>query len=331
MHPNTMYALRFIALCSFLWIGCYQPGEQASSNSPCDASVSDDTTHTITKNTIRGALLGTRFPSFEALKSVIRIEYDSTEPGHYFVRATHCSDGKTVTAILETGISQGDISKARYRGTIWDQLSFLYRCPFAVRNRKELEKIYTLSRWRQELFGEGDLAFYDIAKSLAGNINTPGLAFENVRDSTDKGYLNSFNHMTSQAFITTCFSEELADFIGDSHERYRHPELITGKFTDAQLADLGEGPVDNYVDIINNEWGQELGKALKEKYQIHPGTDWTPELLANYMNDLERYYSRAFQIGFNPYKPEDALVIRFSNKINAVMNGHLNYKKVANE
>ena len=332
---HAMYKFRFLALLTLFHIGCDQASDLKQLNQAelctCDTLSNAATSDSPGYQTARGALLGTRFPSFEALKTVIQIQYDSTTSGHYIVRAMHCSDGRSVTAVLETGISQGDISKAKYRGTTWDRFRFLFRSPYAIRNRKDLEKIYTFSRWRPELFGEGDLAFYDIAKSLAGNINTPELAFKNVRDSTDKGYLNSFNHMTSQAFITTCFSEELADFMGDSHERYRHPELITGKFTEAQIADLGEGPLDNYVDIINNEWGQELGKALKAKYHIHSKTAWTPELLANYMNDLERYYSRAFQIGFKPYKPEDELVIRFSNKINAIMNGQLNHKKTLNE
>jgi hypothetical protein len=41
--------------------------------------------------------------------------------------------------------------------------------------------------------------------------------------------------------------------------------------------------------------------------------------LANYLNDLQSYYSWAFQIGFEPFRPEDELVARFSKKINAVM------------
>lgn len=330
-----MNTFRLFALLSIFWVGCSQAPDDAKPNhsdaSACAASVGDDTSSAAAYKTMRGALLGTRFSSLDDLKTVIRIEYDSTAPGEYVVRVRHCCGDKAVTAVLATGISQGDFSKARYSGTVWDRLALLYRCPYAIRNRKDLEKIYTLSRWRPELFGEGDLAFYDIAKASAGHINTPELAFKNVRDSTDKGYLNTFNHVTAQAFMTTCFSEELADFVGDSHERYRHPELITGKFSDAQLADLGEGPVDNYVDLINNEWGQEIGKQLREKYGIRRETNWTPELLADYLNDLERYYSHAFQIGFEPFRPDDAEVVRFSGKINAVMQGHLNFDNTVNE
>ena len=97
--------------------------------------------------------------------------------------------------------------------------------------------------------------------------------------------------------------------------------MITGKFPEEEIKDLEEGPVDNYVDLINNEWGQELGKQLKKKYNINRETYWTPELLANYLNDIQSYYSWAFQIGFKPFRPEDEVIQRFSNKVNGAMEG----------
>ncbi|MDO8367555.1 MAG: hypothetical protein Q7T20_12210 [Saprospiraceae bacterium] len=314
----VMNPLRFLAILSLCFMGCNPSGDHPFGDCAANSWVSDDTTSATTNNTGRGALLGTRFASLEDLKSVIQIEYGSNV---VFVR--HCSNGRAVATVLETGTSQGDMMNARYGGTHWDRLSFLFSCPYAVANRKDLEKAFNLSRRSPEWFGEGDPAFYDIAESMVKKINTPEMAFKNVRDSTEKGYLNSFNHITAQAFITACFSEELADFIADSHERYRHPELISGKFTEAQISDLDEGPVDNYVDLINNEWGQELGKQLKEKYGIDRETNWTPELLTNFLNDLQRYYSWAFQMGISPYRTDDDVVLRFSNKLNAVMSGRL--------
>ncbi len=314
-----MNTLQLLPLLSLFIIGCNQtPDNTISGEWACTSLDSNDTTSAASYKTVRGALLGSRFTSLEDLKSVIQIEYDSN-----VVRVRHCSNGKEVTSILEKGASQGDILNARYKGAIWARFTLLFRCPFAVINRKDLEKSFNLSRRIPEWFGEGDPAFFDLAESLVANINTPELAIKNVRDSTEKGYLNSFNHITAQAFITSCFSEEMADFIADSHERYRHPELITGIFTEAQIANLEEGPVDNYVDLVNNEWGQELGKQLKERYCINRETNWTPELLANYLNDLQRYYSWAFQIGFEPFRPEDEVVIRFSKKIHIIMKGRL--------
>ena len=335
-----MNTLRFLPLLTLIFTGCDRPTENLPPESfgerACVSSENEDTTSAATYKTVRGALLGTRFNSFEELKSVIQIEYykytipaDSAAPESSAVRVRHCSGGREVVCILEKGISEGDFLialKAMGDGAVGNSLSLLFRCPYAAINRGDLKRIHTLSRRQPHLFGERDPSFFDIALSSVKNINTPELAFRNPRDSTEKGYLNSFNHITAQAFATSCFSEEMAGFVADVHERFRHPELITGKFTDEQIADLEEGPVDNYVDIINNQWGQELGKQLKEKYGITHETNWTPELLANYLNDLQGYYSWAFQIGFEPFRPEDEVVRRFSRKIGLVMNGGLNYK-----
>lgn len=326
---HTMKGIRIFMLFILVCVsGCSDPKENAPDQAGgCDAAENNipaDAPYA----TVRGALLGSRFKSLDELKSVIKIEYfnsnadsDSTIHSHSKVSIRHCSGGREVVSILESGVSQGDIAAAK-DGDFGERLGIVFCSPYAVSNRKDLESIFLLARVRPNLFGEGDVAFFSLAQTTFRNINTPELAFINPRDSTEKGYINSFNHITAQAFITSCFSEELADFVGDSHERYFHPELITGKFPQKEITDLAEGPVDNYVDLVNNEWGQELGKQLKAKYNISRKTMWTPELLANYLNDMQEYYSWAFQIGFKPFKPEDEQVIKFARKMNAVMNGN---------
>jgi hypothetical protein len=322
-----------ITLLSFCIISCGRSEIRPVDAAVCSPNIENDAT-SLDNTTVRGALLGTRFSSLEDLKKVIRIEYengvdptDSTAPVSRVVRVYHCSSGREVVSILETGTSQGDFIKARYDGAFMDKLAVLTGSPYAVMNRRDLDKIYALLRFRPEWFGLSDVSFFDMARTMVTHINTPDLAFKNPRDSTEKGYLNTFNHMTAQAFITSCFSEDLADFIADVHERYRQPELISGKFTAAQLADLNEGPVDNYVDIINNEWGQELGKHLQQKYGINQNTHWTPQLLAAYLNDLQAYFSWAFQIGFAPFTPNDPKVVRFAGKLNTVMKGRLTFNQ----
>jgi hypothetical protein len=144
-------------------------------------------------------------------------------------------------------------------------------------------------------------------------------------DLDEKGYLNSFNHITAQAFITSIYSERLADFIADVHELYNMPELVTGEFTNKQLADFVNGPVDNYLDMINNEWGQELGKVLDQKYKIDEGTFWTPFLLVDYLNDIQAYQGWAFGIGFKPFRADDNKIIQFAAKINKVIGRDTSY------
>ena len=316
----------FKALCPFLlFVFIFSGGCRFASLSDVDGERPGTCAYCAAGETVRGALLGTRFRSLDELKSVIEIHYvneegaDTETAGAYI---SHCSNGLVVHCALTAGVSQGDIWNARYdkSGRGWmSRLTLLFRAPWVVRNRGDLQRAYTLSRWRPEWFGEGDVAFYDLAKATAQNINTAALAFKNERDSTEKGYLNSFNHIGAQAFITSIFSEEMADFIADAHERYSHPELLTGQFTEKQIADLNEGPVDNYVDLINNEWGQQLGKQLKAKFHISRETVWTPALLACYLNALQSYYSWAFQTGFKPFRPEDEIVIKFSAKLQKVM------------
>ena len=51
--------------------------------------------------------------------------------------------------------------------------------------------------------------------------------------------------------MTSIFSEELADFISDTHERHKLPALMTGAFTDEQVADINEGLED--LDALDQE------------------------------------------------------------------------------
>lgn len=318
-----------------IWMGCLlittmscgentQESKEASSllsDSDCISNIDsgDD------EQQVRGALIATRFESLEELRREVNMAYfdeplapDGNKYRAPWMRLVHCSQGKSVVSILESGVSEGDIKMAR-DGNFWDRLALGMRTPYAVKSRNDLQRVFLMARRRYPLFGEGDVAFYDLALNMVHHINTHDLAYLSPADSSEKGFINTFNHMTAQAFVTSIFSERLADFIAMVHERHHMPELITGQFTAEQLADPNNNPVDNYVDIINNEWGQELGKLLKAKYKIDRNTVWTPELLANYLNDLQHYYGWALQIGFEPFRPTDEVVVRYSSKINRIM------------
>jgi len=231
-----------------------------------------------------------------------------------------------VISILSTGISEADLLKARDGGFFTRAKLGLLHLYTAI-NRNDIQRIELLARVRPFHFGENDVAFYDLAARMVQNISKEDATHMSERDLSDKGYLNTFNHITIQAFLTTLFSEQLADYIADVHERYYTPELITGDFTQEQILDVEFGAVDNYIDIVNNEWGQELGKRLDEKYKINRSTDWTPELLSSYLNDIQIYYSWAFNIRFNPFTPSDEIIILFCNKINVVLHDFNNLQK----
>ncbi len=325
MRPIPIFALLLLSLA----ISCNAPLPEASDCAAStaigeSANAGNSGAETATSN-VGGALIATRFASLEALKAVVHIGYFTSAGGAVsadevpaMMRLSHCSNGQKITGILAAGISQGDMLKAQGGGML-GQAGLILDSPFAVVNRMELQTVMRLARRRQNFFGEGDAAFLDFAETMVKNINTPELAFLDSADTSEKGYLNTFNHVTAQAFITSFFSEELADFVGDVHERHNLPELVTGIFSDSQLVDQVQNPIDNYVDIVNNEWGQELGKQLKLKYHIAKETVWTADLLANYLNDIQAYLSWTLQIGFKPFRPEDEVVFRFTQKINYVL------------
>jgi len=269
-------------------------------------------------------LLTSRFRDFEHFKSVVKIEYDkdyskldSSEYGQSMVTLSYLSNGQLISRSMKSGVSQGDLMSAKDTNNI-GKLAFTLKNPYPVRLRKSLDCIYTLARRKLEL-GLYDIAFYDLAETSMRHIITPELAFKNKRDSSEKGYINTFNHVTAQAIITSFFSAELADFISDLHELKGMPTLTTGIFTNNQLLDSVNNPLDNYIDIINNEIGQEIGLILKAKYNINRKTICTPILIADYLNDIQRYYMWALEIGLKPYEPNDKLIVKFSAKINTVL------------
>ncbi|MEM7367044.1 MAG: hypothetical protein AAF587_00515 [Bacteroidota bacterium] len=314
-------------LIGILSVGCGQQPDIALS-SPSSTAIPTGRADSL-HGEIRGGLLLTRFSSFEEFRQVVQVEYfpespysPHVAPDRPMVRLTHKSNGQQVQSVLTKGVSERDFARARDKG-FWERLQLATNSPYAAWYRYDLMRVALLARWRFTFFGEGDVAFYDLAETMVHNIHPEDTVSMDPRDLSEKGYLNTFNHVTAQAMMTTLFSEHFADFIADSHERHHMPELITGVFTEEELADIDNGPVDNYVDIINNEWGQELGKKLKRKYKIHASTHWTPELLTDYLNDMQSYYSWSMQIGFIPFTPSDELMIRFSHKLNQVMSNDM--------
>lgn len=271
------------------------------------------------------ALLSTRFQNLDHFKEIVSIQYSDTLAHQdtilnhsSSVTLSYTSNGEKITRTLNSGLNQGDLTTIQKQNFL-TKMQFVIEHSYAVRHRKELEKMNILSRRRSDIFGSKDVAFYDLAESTFRHINTPYFAYHTAKDSSEKGYINTFNHITAQAIISSFFSEDLADLIGDLHERHSMPELTTGLFKESQLNDSINNPIDNYVDIINNEIGQKLGHKLKDKYHLNEKSICTPQLLTAYLNDLQSYYMWSFGIGMDPFRVNDALVIKLSKKINALL------------
>jgi len=268
-------------------------------------------------------LLTSRFKSFDDFKSKIQVKYfNNYNCSNSMVQLKLQSEKSETKCELKSGLSQDDILKAK-NGGILGIVKLTLRSPYTIRSRKNLEKVFLLARRRMEIFGYRDVAFYDLALALTRHINNKELAYKNARDSGEKGYINTFNHIAAQAIITSFFSKELAGFMADVHERKNMQELTTGNFSSEQLQDTSNCPEDNYVDIINNTIGQELGLILKKKYKINEFKRCTPALLANYLNDLQSYFSWSMGTGFSPFNSSDEVVVRFAYKLGYVLKKRL--------
>ncbi|MBP9884477.1 MAG: hypothetical protein KBF32_13795, partial [Chitinophagales bacterium] len=129
----------FIVLLLLGWFGCSRSQQDTTvyaSNCADDTSKDSDSLaprRDNNYNQVRGALLGTRFSSFEELISVIEIEYlndnaehDSTIHNNAKVFIRHCSNGRGVISVLESGVSQGDIVEAK-DGDFSDRLSIVFQ------------------------------------------------------------------------------------------------------------------------------------------------------------------------------------------------------------
>ncbi len=267
-------------------------------------------------------LLTTRFIDLNDFKKRVSLSYYNDTIGFVntkkvvtSVRISYFDNGQLIYKCMRSGVDQKKLIETSEAGVfVKANLAFFY--PSLIRQRSELKHINILARRKMDIFGVNDVAFYDLAQLSLSKINTPDLAYLSSSDSSEKGYINTFNHVTAQAIITSFFSEEMADLISDLHERKSMPELTTGIFSKAQLLDSINNPLDNYVDIVNNEIGQKIGKLLKEKYQISYKTPVTPKILADYLNDIQNYYSWALGIGFNPCTEGDYIVEKFAKKIN---------------
>ncbi|MDB4161747.1 hypothetical protein N9772_05215 [Bacteroidia bacterium] len=267
------------------------------------------------------ALLATDFMSLADFQLVVALRYRKTKDStHGTVDLEYKNNGQTISSSLSDGVTQGDISDAR-DGSIWDKVRLICSSPYAVWNRKKLSQIYMLARHRPALFGKNDAAFYDLAQSTMRQIVVTDGAFTNFRDSLEKGYINTFNHITAQALITALYDEKIANYVATVHERHHMPQLVSGLFSKVQLKDTLNFPVDNYVDIINNELGQELGKFLKAELNITKTTQWTPQLTAAFLNALHEYYAASFQLTLIPYTAQDPIIIRFSDKLQTIQKG----------
>lgn len=273
--------------------------------------------------TTHRALLASRIHSLEELKGMVKIDFfpkDTVDKtATKYVCLTYSSMGKEISAVLREGIDQGELVKAK-DGSLLDKLSILFKDPFAIKIRDNLKRINILARRFRIQYGDEDLAFYDLGLASLKNIRKTEHSYTTALDSSENGYINTFNHVTAQALISSIFGIETAEFVAVVHERENMPELMDKSvISNLNNSDMINQAVDNYVDLLNNKMGQLLGGALSNKYNINRRTVWNEKLLSSYLNDVQEFYRYSFNISMKPFKEDDEIVIRFSRKLKAVL------------
>ena len=117
------------------------------------------------------ALLATKFNSMDEFTEIVNLKYinKSNDSCSGTVQIQYKNQGQTISSQLSEGVTQGDIVSA-HKGSIWNKISLIIQAPYAIIKRKELSQIFMLARRRPAIFGENDVAFYDLAQASMQNI-----------------------------------------------------------------------------------------------------------------------------------------------------------------
>ena len=120
-------------------------------------------------------------------------------------------------------------------------------------------------------------------------------------------------HVFGQAVITTVYGRAAADYAGDIHERDQ-PSLITGKFKPGEERQA----IDNYSDMINNLYGQDIGERVSKTLGVSSSTVWTPALTAKYVNAIQAEIAKEMGWKMTPFSAKDPEIVKFSALLNEV-------------
>ena len=157
--------------------------------------------------------------------------------------------------------------------------------------------------YRNKSDGTRGMAFGDVSEEL----------YKRTKNKGNGTLENTYLHVSGQALITMFFGQSFANFAGHLHERSQG-SLITGQFSSQQ--DITQA-IDNYADLINNKWGQELGKTISSKFNISKSTVWDNNLSANVLNAMQTFYNEKMGKNFSSdFKPNEKFVNDFTSFMN---------------
>lgn len=289
--------------------------------------MSDTRSQGLTDSDSRKPLIATDYKSLRELKRELDITYSPAQfiPDNdggiampAYVTISHPGGGINMANTLsESTIKQEELKRATNANPFYQALTATAHPEVGV-FRSELDSIRMLSFVRHNRSGS---AIGVISNSMFTRIrNKPpdthrsyATAKGMAKISAHDAIRNMMLHVFGQAIITTLHGRVVADLAGDIHERDQD-SLITGKIAVTEEKDA----VDNYTDLVNNLYGQELGEELRLTFDINRDTTWTPELVTSYLNAAQRYFHQHKGWRFQEFSKNDDEVKKFTSLLNEV-------------
>ncbi len=306
------FGARYYAPWLGRWVSCdpevwSSPGESAY-------MAFADSPVTMTDPDGRRPLIANEFKDIAALRKAVDIKYTPRRFTSAYVSVTDkAKKSKGTNELSEGGVGQADLKKAA-AGDLADKIGFGLGNPSVVWHKSELEGIEKLSYVAKNtshtaLMKISDAMYTHIAKPSAGPTYFIGKDKVDMPGATR----NMLLHVFGQAVITTVYGRSAADFAGDIHERDQ-PSLITGKIgaTEERQA------IDNYSDMINNLYGQDIGERVSKTLGVSSSTVWTPAMTAKYVNAIQAEIATEMSWKMTPFSAKAAEIARFSALLNEV-------------
>ena len=301
------YGARYYASHWGRWISCDPHVWQAPAPSAFAAFANSPVRMTDPDG--REPKIANRYKDMADLKKDISVKYSPDE-----VAVSDTKKLKLGTNTLsEDQLGQDEIKKAQSGSNI-DKILVGIAHPGAAWYRKELEGINKMSYVKQNASGT---AIGHISDQMYSHLSTKptGPTVMKGKDKVTYGDAtkNMLLHVFGQSAITTVFGRGAADYAGDTHERDQG-SLITGAFKPGEIRDA----IDNYSDMVNNLYGQDIGERVAAKLGITSSTVWTPALTAKYVNAVQGEIAKEMKWKFTPFAATDPEIKKFSALLNEV-------------
>jgi RHS repeat-associated protein len=307
------YGARFYAPWLARWLSCEPETATASGKSRYEAFANSPEGKTDPDG--HKPKIANDYRDLAALKKSVDITY--TPSGRFSSASVAVSD-KAKASIGTNTLSESNPGQAQLKkaaaGDWGDKLSFAASNPRAALYRNDLEKIEKLAFVKKNSSGT---ALGHIADEMVGHLATkpsgPTVMIGKDKVTMVDATKNMVLHVFGQAVITTLLGRGAADYAGDLHERDQ-PSLISGKIAKTEERQA----IDNYSDMVNNLYGQDIGERVSAKLGITSSTVWNAKLTAKYLNAVEDAIAKEMGWKMTPFSAGDAEVKKFTSLLNEV-------------